>query len=128
MKPIPQTGFIPMPVSPVGFQPNPHHQFNTSMQVPPTYSQNNSLNSPPYQYSNQNASMTTVPGKYFGPPQNPVNYPQPVNYQPNFTKPVGPGYLIEQRSPNHQSFNSSLQQPVQGNLSVPSSNFAWKKT
>jgi hypothetical protein len=94
MKQLPPNGFVPLPVSPTGFQQNPHHQFNSSMQVPPTHIQNNSLNSSAYQYSSPNSSMTTVPGKYFAPPNQPNITPPVANYQPNFTKPLGPGYFI----------------------------------
>jgi hypothetical protein len=120
MKPPPQNGFIPIPITQTGFQPN--HQFNSSMQVPPTHVQNNPVG---YQF-NPNNSMTTPPNKYF-PPSNQVNVTQtPLNYVPtNFTKPIGP-YFIEQRSPNHQSFNSSLQMPVAPTQQI-NPNLAWKK-
>jgi hypothetical protein len=115
MKQMPPN-FIPLPVSPTGYQQNPH-QFNSSMQVPPTHVQTNPLNSNAYQFPNPNASMTTV--KHF--PPNPP--PQPA-FQANFSKPVGPAYFIEQRSPNHQSFNNSAQQPIGLALNP---GFPWKK-
>ena len=122
MKPPPQNGFIPIPVVPSGFQPN--HQFNASMQIPPTHIQHNPV---AYQF-NTNNSMTTPPNKYF-PPSNQMNVTQaPNNYVPtNFSKPVGP-YFIEQRSPNHQSFNNSLQVPLQSNnVQQMNPNLSWKK-
>ena len=122
MKQMPPTGFIPIPISPNGFQQNPH-QFNSSMQVPPTHVQS-SLNSSAYQHSNLYSSITSVPGngKYFL-PSNPNTSPSITqSYQPSFTKPVGPAFFMEQRSPNHQSFNNS--QPVQ----TGNPNYTWKKT
>jgi hypothetical protein len=116
MKQLPPN-FIPLPVSPTGFQQNPH-QFNSSMQVQPSHVQSNPLNSNAYQFPSPNASMTT-PAKHF-PPTLP---PQPA-FQGNFTKPVGPAYFIEQRSPNHQSFNNSQQQPIPQSLSP---GYPWKK-
>jgi hypothetical protein len=119
MKQLPPN-FIPLPVSPTGFQQNPH-QFNSSMQVPPTHVQSNPMNSNAYQFPNPNASMTTpAPAKLFSPTV-PIQPP----YQGNFSKPVGPAYFIEQRSPNHQSFNNSQQPPISPTLSP---GYSWKKT
>jgi len=117
MKQLPPN-YIPLPLSPTGFQQNPH-QFNSSMQVPPSHVQSNPLNSNAHQFPNPNASMSN-PVKHFPPtlPQQPV-------YPGSFTKPVGPTYFIEQRSPNHQSFNSSQQQPIQ---QVLSPGYPWKKS
>lgn len=93
MKPISSGGF--MPLSPQGFQQHPH-QFNSSLQAPPSHIQGSTYNSNSYQYSNPNASMTQVPNKYFpsGNQPNMTMPPQPP-YNPNFSKPTGPGgYFI----------------------------------
>lgn len=129
MKQMPPNGFIPLPVvSPNNFQQNPH-QFNSSMQVPPTHVQHGSLNSSAYQYNNPNSSMTTTSStKYFpSPHQVYVQPPAPVYTPPlNFTKPPPNTYFMEQRSPNHQSFNNTAQQQIPPAQSNP--NLVWKKT
>lgn len=113
-------GFIP--VSPTGYQQNTH-QFNSSLQSPPTYQQNGFPSS--YQNLNPNASMSTNPTKYI--PNNvPLVQPPPVinNFiSPSFIKPHG--YIAEGRSPNHQSFNNSINSNVP--LAPSFAPYNWKK-
>lgn len=126
MKPLIPTSFIP--TSPSGFQPNQHHQFNSSMQIQATHTlnPNSSFSSTTYPGSNPNASMTSmtsIPTKFF--PSNPISQTPP--YQPQvFVKPVGPSYYIEQRSPLHQPFNPQPQTNVMGQQF--GNNIAWKKS
>ncbi len=96
-----------LPVSPVGYQPHPQHtQFNSSMQVPPTYQQAGFPN--PY-IQNPNASMSTNSVKYIPTPvlmQPPPSVNNFVN-PPSFIKAGTHNFMVDPRSPSHQNFNGS---------------------
>ena len=113
-------GFIT--VSPTAYQQN-SHQFNSSLRSPPTYQQNGFPS--PYQNMNPNASMSTNSTKYIPSNISLVQPPPAVNnfVAPSFIKPHG--YIAEGRSPNHQSFNNSMNvnAPLPPNLQA----YNWKK-
>ena len=79
-----------IPVSPTAYQQN-SHQFNSSLQVPPTYQPNGFPTT--YQSLNPNASMSTTSTTKYINTNAPIVQPPPPNLNnfvgPSFMKPHG---------------------------------------